>query len=148
MPSDKSAGAIIYRDTPKGAEFLLIQYGLGHWGFPRGLVEQGEKLIETVQREIREETGLSNLEFLEGFKHKLSFFYKWEGQTIHKEVTLLLAKCVSGEVKLSYEHKNYDWLEYSAALDKLKFDNSKQALTHAKEFLEEKGKQKGLADFT
>ena len=104
-------------------------------------------MIETVEREIEEEVGLKELGFVEGFKHKMSFFYKWEGETIHKEVTLFLAKYVSGEIKLSYEHKKYEWLEYGAALDRLKFDNAKKALTQAKEFLEEKDKQKGIADF-
>ena len=45
---------------PTGAvrpQYLLIQHVLGHWGFPKGRPEAGEKGSETAAREFAEETG-------------------------------------------------------------------------------------------
>jgi ADP-ribose pyrophosphatase YjhB (NUDIX family) len=52
-------GAVIW----KGDRFLLIQRGhqpgLGTWSFPGGRQELGETVYQAVEREIREETGLT-----------------------------------------------------------------------------------------
>ena len=48
----------------KGDRVLLVQHydegkpDYGHWLLPAGSVEQGEALVEAVEREVREETGL------------------------------------------------------------------------------------------
>jgi 8-oxo-dGTP diphosphatase len=52
-------GAVIVRD----GRALLVKRGheprKGEWSLPGGLVELGESLIDALQREIREETGLN-----------------------------------------------------------------------------------------
>jgi 8-oxo-dGTP pyrophosphatase MutT (NUDIX family) len=55
-----SAGAVIYRHTQQGPEFLLVQSAKSSpaWGFPKGHVEKGEELLDTAHREVREEAGV------------------------------------------------------------------------------------------
>jgi len=46
-----------------------------------------------------------------------------------------LAKTNEKNIKLSHEHNDYLWLEYNDALKKTTFENAKNVLTKANEFL-------------
>ena len=138
MPIEKSAGAVIFRKENNKLKYLLIQYGSGHWEFPRGLIEKGEKLEETARREIREEVGIEDIKFIPGFKEWIKFFFKFKGKTIMKIATFLLTETKTKEVKLSFEHQDYVWLEYKEALEKLTYKNSKDILKKANDFLSKK----------
>ena len=135
MPVEKSAGAVVFRPENNKIKYLLIQYAWGHWEFPRGLVEKGESLEDTARREIEEEVGIKDVKFIPGFKEWIKFFFKLRAKTIMKIATFLLAETKTKEVKLSFEHKDYAWLEYEEALDKLTFKNSKEILEKANNFL-------------
>jgi len=135
MPMEKSAGAIVFRRESSKIKYLLIQYGWGHWEFPRGLIEKGESLEETARREIKEEVGIKDIKFIPGFKEWFKFFFKLKGKNIIKIATFLLAETRTKKVKLSHEHKDYVWLEYEEALEKLTFKNSKEVLKKANDFL-------------
>ena len=134
MPIEKSAGAIVFR-LNKEIKYLLIQYQRGHWEFPRGLIEKGESLEDTARREIKEEVGIEDIKFIPGFKEWIKFFFKVKGKNIMKIATFLLAETKTEEVKLSYEHKDYGWLDYEQALKQLNFKNSKEVLRKANDFL-------------
>ena len=134
MPVEKSAGAIVFR-RDKEIKYLLIQYGWGHWEFPRGLIEKGESLEDTARREIKEETGIEDIRFISGFKEWIKFFFKLKGKNIMKIAIFLLAETKTEKVKLSYEHKDYGWLDYKEALNRLTFENSKEVLKKANDFL-------------
>ena len=59
MKMEKSCGAILCRETEELPQVLLIRHkNGGHWGFPKGHVEDRETEEETARREIWEETGL------------------------------------------------------------------------------------------
>ncbi len=45
-------------------EVFMTQHREGHWGFPKGHKEKGEKPKETAERELTEETGLSIVSYL------------------------------------------------------------------------------------
>lgn len=135
MPVEKSVGAVVFRRENNKIKYLLIQYAWGHWEFPRGLVEKGESLKDTARREIEEEVGIKDIRFIPGFKEWIKFFFKLKGKTIMKIATFLLAETKIKEVKLSFEHKDYAWLEYEEASEKLTFKNSKEILEKANNFL-------------
>ena len=137
MPLEKSAGAIVFRRNEK-IRYLLIQYGRGHWEFPRGLIEKGESLEDTARREIKEEVGIGNIKFIPGFKEWIKFFFKVKGKNIMKIAIFLLAETETKEIKLSYEHKDYAWLPYQEAINLLTFKNSKEILKKANDFLSRK----------
>ena len=141
MPVEKSAGAVVFRRENKEIKYLLIQYGWGHWEFPRGLIEKGETLEETARREIREEVGIEDIKFIPGFKEWIKFFFKFKGKNIMKIATFLLAETKTKKVKLSFEHKDYAWLPFEKALERLTFKNSKEILKKANDFLSRKSLQ-------
>ena len=67
MREQKSAGIVLFRNASNKNEFLLLNYPQGHWDFVKGKVEQGETPYETASRETKEETGISDIEFIDGF---------------------------------------------------------------------------------
>lgn len=137
MLTEKSCGAVVYSKNPE-INYLLLQYEAGHWDFVKGNVEKGEKEQETAVRELREETGISNARFLDGFKERISYYYKRQGTTVFKEVVFFLMESGAKEVKLSFEHVDYAWLTYDDAMQKLTFKNAKDVLRKAQDFLAKK----------
>lgn len=57
-----SAGGIIINS--KGQVAIASQFGIS-WSFPKGHVEKGEDLITAARREVYEETGITELEYIE-----------------------------------------------------------------------------------
>lgn len=129
---EESCGAVIYCDN----EFLLLHYGAGHWGFPKGNRERGETKLETAIREIEEETGLKNLEFTD-FEEEINYFYKRDGKTVYKTVTYFLATSKTKKVVLSWEHIGFEWVPYEKAVEKLTYQNAREVLQAAKSYLDE-----------
>lgn len=137
MPIEKSAGAIVFRRNEE-IKYLLIQYQRGHWEFPRGLIEKGESLEDTARREIKEEVAIKEINLIPGFKEWIKFFFKGKEGKVMKIVTFFLAQTETEKVKLSYEHKNYLWLPYQEAINRLTFKESKGILRKANDFLSRK----------
>jgi bis(5'-nucleosidyl)-tetraphosphatase len=131
---EKSAGAVIFFE--KGTrKYLLLKHPAGHWGFPKGNIEEGEDEIHAAEREIREETGIEDFSFVGGFREEISYFYRKGKNTVYKTVVYFLAKAKTDRVKLSGEHEDYAWLSYNAALRYLTHSNSRRVLSKAEEYL-------------
>ncbi len=131
---EKSAGAVVCRETDKGRVFLLLQ-NAGRWDFPKGGVEKGESELETVMREVKEETGIGSIRIVPGFRKVIEYFYRREGKNIHKQVVYLLAKTDDTDVKISFEHQAFGWFPYQEALERASYDNSKLTLAEAEKFI-------------
>jgi len=135
MREQKSAGIVLFRNASNKNEFLLLNYPQGHWDFVKGKVELGEIPHETALRETKEETGISDIEFIDGFEESVEYDFRFKKENIHKKVIFFLAKTNEKNIKLSHEHNDYLWLEYNDALKKTTFENAKNVLTKANEFL-------------
>ena len=92
MPVEHSAGALIFRNETRHYLFLLLHYEEGHWGAPKGHIERGETIEDTARREVQEETGLTDLEFMAGFKETIKYFFHSPEGRVFKTVTFLLAR--------------------------------------------------------
>jgi bis(5'-nucleosidyl)-tetraphosphatase len=134
MLNEKSCGAVVYVKNSE-IKYLLLQYEAGHWDFVKGNVEEGESDQETTVRELKEETGIVDARFIDGFREKISYFYKRQGATVYKEVVFFLMEAKSTDVKISFEHIAFDWLTYEDAIKKLTFKNAKDVLQKARVFL-------------
>jgi 8-oxo-dGTP pyrophosphatase MutT (NUDIX family) len=135
MPVEKSAGAVIFREEQANIYYLVLHYQAGHWDFVKGNIEKGEEKKQTIIRETEEETGIKGLKFIEGFKETIEYFYKLKGRTIFKTVVFFLTETKIKEIKLSQEHIGFTWLTYEDALGCLTFENAKEVLRKANDFL-------------
>ena len=130
MPREISAGVVLFRRTPE-PQYLLLHYGSGHWDFPKGHIETGEQAQETAKRELKEETGISEVWFLDGYRQTLRYFFRQQGIGIFKAVVYFLAETTQSGVTLSHEHIGFDWLPRDAALARLTFQNARELLIKA-----------------
>ncbi|MEM4704491.1 MAG: NUDIX domain-containing protein [Candidatus Bathyarchaeia archaeon] len=135
---EKSCGAVVFRKNG-GVKFLLLHYGAGHWDYVKGQVEPDESEQETVMRELREETSITEARFIEGFREEISYFYRRDGKLVHKQVVFFLVQARSSDVRLSYEHVGYEWLGFEEALKRLTFATAKNILKKANDHLEKQG---------
>ena len=135
MIEEKSAGATIYRENSNEVFFLLLNYPSGHWDFVKGKIEKNESPQKTTIRETGEETGISDLEFVNGFEEKIEYNFQYDNNLIHKQVIFFLAKTNTKNVNLSHEHLDFIWLDYENALKKITYENSKKILVKAKKLL-------------
>lgn len=136
MGQEKSCGAIVFKKQKDGSvKYLLLHYEAGHWDSPKGNQEKKETEEQTAAREIKEETGIENVEFVPNFKEPIKYFYKKGEETIYKEVVYFLAQSMTESVSLSSEHIGYAWLSYDHAYKKLTFNTSKELLRKANQFI-------------
>jgi 8-oxo-dGTP pyrophosphatase MutT (NUDIX family) len=135
MPQERSAGAIVFHRKDGKIEYLLLHYEAGHWEFPRGNIEQGETEEETARRETKEETGITDVAFIDGFKETSAWFFTREGKTVHKEAVYFLAETKQKDVAISFEHQDHAWLPFEQAIEKVTFKNAKEILRKADDFL-------------
>ncbi len=91
--------------------------------------------MQTVLREVKEETGLNDVKIVHGVRKVIEYFYRRNGKNVHKQVVYLLAATDDEKVKISSEHQGYGWFEYREALDKASYDNSKVTLAEAEKFV-------------
>jgi bis(5'-nucleosidyl)-tetraphosphatase len=139
MLLERSAGAVVFSIKHSGnVFFLLLRYSAGHWDFPKGNIEDGENEVQAACREIREETGIEKVVFLEGFNKKVEYNYRRHRKVIHKEVVFFLAKTDSQRVILSNEHIAYSWTDFDSALAKLTYMTAKDILVKAQDYLKSK----------
>jgi len=125
----------MFREEADKILYLLLHYEEGHWGSPKGHQEKGETIEETARREIREETGLTDIQFINGFQEQNEYFFTSQGSKIFKTVDFRLAETQTKEIKLSAEHIGYEWLTYEKAMGKITFKNEAALLKKANDFL-------------
>ena len=147
MPSEKSCGAVIFKENAV-RKYLLLHYEGGHWDFVKGHVEGNETEKETVLRETQEEVAITDLTFVDGFRHRISYYYRRAGRTVFKEVVFYLLESKIDAVRLSREHVGFDWLSYDHAYARLTYKNAKDTIEKARDYLEnlDKGKTPRVAE--
>ena len=136
MPDEKSAGAVVFLSNGNDHnKYLLLHYTSGHWDFPKGNIEKGESEKQTVVREVREETGIADIQLFDDFRQVIEYKYRHGKKLVSKQVVLFLAQTRTDKVILSHEHIDYAWLDYDGALQKLTFQNARTILEAAKNYL-------------
>ena len=135
MIEETSAGIVIFRKEGTKNLFLLLHYPSGHWDFVKGKMEKGETTHQTAIREAKEETGITDISFVENFEEWIKYNFKYQGELVQKKVVFFLAETKTKEIKISHEHSGYTWLDYNESMEKTTFDNAKTVLTKAQKIL-------------
>ena len=139
MLREKSCGAVVFLKKDDQTKYLLLNYAAGHWDFVKGNVEPNEAEKQTVTRELREETGITDAKFIDGFREPIGYFYRRQGLTVHKEVVFFIMETNTEQVQISFEHVGFIWLDYKHSMEKLTFKNAKDVLQKAHDFLKKQG---------
>ena len=135
MIEETSAGIVLFRKEKSKKLFLLLHYPSGHWDFVKGKMEKGESTHQTAIRETEEETGITDITFIENFEEWIEYNFQYQGELVNKKVVFFLAETKTEDVKISHEHQNYAWMDYNTSMEKTTFDNAKTVLTKAQTLL-------------
>jgi 8-oxo-dGTP pyrophosphatase MutT (NUDIX family) len=116
----RAAGVVVFRRTGTGV-YLLVLRAYANWDFPKGLVEAGEDQLACAKREMKEETGLAEVDFPFGDEFKETMPYSgnkvaryYLGETDEVEIELPISKELGRP-----EHHEYRWVTYDEAEDLL-----------------------------
>jgi len=135
MIYERSAGVVTFRQMKNGREYLLLHYPGGHFDFPKGHMEKDESERETALRELKEETGIAEITWIEGYREKIHYDYHRGENLMSKDVIYFLGRTRQKKVTISFEHKGSEWLPYDEALQKLTFASAKDLLKKAEGFM-------------
>jgi bis(5'-nucleosidyl)-tetraphosphatase len=111
-----SAGVVVVRQTELGWRVLLLRV-YNYWDCPKGVVEAGEEPLETARREVREETGITDLDFRWG-----EDFTETPPYSKGKVARYYLAETRTADAKLPVnpqlgraEHHEWRWFSWEEA---------------------------------
>jgi len=129
MIEETSSGVVLFRKENDKILFLLLHYPSGHWDFVKGKMEEGETPHETAIRETQEETGITDVKFLDNFEEWIQYNFQYQGELVQKKVVFFLGETKTKDITISNEHLNFTWMDYTTAMEKTTFDNAKTVLS-------------------
>ena len=101
MRRELSAGGVVVRRMRGRWWAAVVRPRLEHhrpqvWALPKGLIDEGERGLETAIREVYEETGLH----ARGDRKlgDVRYVYTWEGERVFKVVSFFLLRAVGGRI--------------------------------------------------
>lgn len=141
MKLEFSAGGVIFRRIENQIEFLIIKDSYDKWTFPKGHIEKGEKPDEAAIREVGEEVGLTDIKIV-NLLSKIDYWFKFEGELIHKFVYFYLMESYSFDLKIQEEEiKEAKWVNVKETINTLSYKDENTTLIHKAMLELEKGEK-------
>ncbi len=124
MKKEKSCGSIVFYKN----KILLVKHNLGHWDFPKGHVENGEREQETAIREVKEET---NIDISIKLDNRYVITYN-PLKDVEKDVVFFIGKALNNKIiEQKEEIEIAKFATIKEALNLITYDNSKEMLKKA-----------------
>ena len=125
---EKSCGVVVFHQKEEQVKVLLVHHNQGHWGIPKGHMEQNEKEEETAIREVLEETGIT-VALLEGFREVIHYC---PYQKVEKDVVFFIGKATKEEIKVQEEELiEALWVDMEKSLDRITYQEEKEVMKKA-----------------
>jgi ADP-ribose pyrophosphatase YjhB (NUDIX family) len=123
---ETTSGGIVFRHekNTSALQILLMQDAKNRWTIPKGHVEPGEEPGATAEREIREETGLQDMEVF-SWLGKVNFRYRRGHTLVLMTMHIYLVEGQGDTDKLEPEDwlNDIKWLPATEAVDKIAYDD-------------------------
>lgn len=130
---------IIFKKTDNKIKYLLLKRTKekgGFWQPVTGRLEKGETKVEALKREIKEETGITDIKrvikgvhsfgFVKNSHHVKEYVYGVEVSP-KREIAI--------DSNIYPEHSKYKWCGYEEALKLLKWEGNKEGLRQLNKLL-------------
>jgi bis(5'-nucleosidyl)-tetraphosphatase len=128
----RSAGVVVVRRVDGDWRVLLLR-AYNYWDCPKGVVEPGEDPLAAARREVREETGIEDLDFSWG-----EDYVETPPYSKNKVARYYFASTATADVELPVnpglgapEHHEFRWLTFDAAFE-LVVPRVREILRHAR----------------
>lgn len=137
---ETSAGGVVYRVVDGRPLFLLIRDSYGHWGFPKGHLERGERADTAALREVMEETGLRAVSVL-GTIATIEWQFRFRGALIHKNCQFFLMETAAAATKPQRAEgiTACRWAAIDEARELIDYENARDVLRRAHDLLAARG---------
>ncbi|MFL5611476.1 MAG: NUDIX hydrolase [Gemmatimonadaceae bacterium] len=138
---ETSAGGVVVRmeEAAGGGSrplFLIIRDSYDNWGFPKGHVENGERIEAAALREVIEETGLDDLTVGTSID-TIDWYFRFRGRLIHKvcHFYLMFTDLADTSPQLSEGITACRWEAYEIAAQLVSYANARDVLRRAHELV-------------
>lgn len=136
----RSAGGVVFRQDGGHVSVLVLQHEGGKWMLPKGTIEPGETPEAVAVREVREETGLTNVRVVRDLgQERYSFFWRTEDTFYDKTVHYFLIQFLGGEEPQPQREEGFvaaEWVEVDEALRRIKYKETREIVRRARAALE------------
>lgn len=101
-----------------------LKHQTRHWDIPGGRIQQGHSILDTLQREIEEKTGIKQVNNVQLFTSAISNFpdVKIGSEMVGLMLLIYKVKVPAGsKIRLSHEHSGYEWVDRKEAAKRLAY---------------------------
>lgn len=126
--AELAAGAVLLDGSGKRT-LLLHQSAEDRWCFPKGHVDPGESIGEAAVREIREETGFSEVRLGPEITAVSYRFYRPRTrENVYKSVVYFVARTRERDARPEALFDRAEWVSLRTARDRVRFATDRQVL--------------------
>lgn len=130
VPELAAGAVVVHRGT--GDVFLLHYRDEDRWGLPKGHVDPGESLEVAALREVREETGLREVELGPEIAEVSYRFYDADrGVNVHKATVYFLAATDQTDAEPEHLFDTVGWVSLPDAMKKVAYETEREVLAGA-----------------